>query len=205
VLAAAGAANAAVVTQTLPFAFPLSPGNQVLAFNQFNGALGTLTKVEMLFDGTIDASATAENDSVLAAPGFALNLSGNMSVTFATLSGVGIVNTNFFQALAPTDNGGTANGSGPDFHDFGNVGDVIGGDDDTMSGLGVYVGGGTINANINGSAGFSFSGTTDATLGIDDLGTAGEVTINYYYDPIPAPGAAALLGLAGVAGTRRRR
>jgi len=205
VLAAVGTANAAVVTQTQPFAFPLSPGNQVLAFNQFNGALGTLTKVELLFSGNINADATAENDSVLAAPAFALNLSGNMSVTFATLSGLGIVNNNFAQALAATDNAGVANNSGPDFFDFGNVGDAIGGNDDTMAGLGVYIGGGTINANINGSAGFSFSGTTDATLGIDNLGTAGDVTINYYYDPIPAPGAVALFGAAGLMGLRRRR
>jgi len=204
-LALAGTANAAVVSQTLPWSFPLSPGSQSLTFNKFNGALGTLTKVELLFDGEIGASATAENDSVLSAPAFALNLSGNMSVTFATLSGIGIVNSNFSQPLAPTDNGGVANGSGPDFHDFGFVGDVIGGDDDTTSGLAAYYGPGTINANINASAGFSFSGTTDATLGIDDLGTSGDVTINYYYDPVPAPGAFALAGLAGLTGLRRRR
>ena len=126
-LALAGAANAAVVSQTLPWGFPLSPGADVLAFNKFNGALGTLTKVEMIFAGSIDADATAENDSVLSAPAFALNLSGNMSVTFQTLVGVGIVNTNFAQALDPTDNGGVANGSGPDFYDFGPVGDSIGG------------------------------------------------------------------------------
>ncbi len=205
VLAAVGSASAAVVTQTLPFAFPLSPGNQALVFNKFNGGLGTLTKVELLFSGYIGADATAENDSVLSAPAFALNLSGNMSVSFSSLSGIGIVNNNFAQALSPTDNGGVANGSGPDFYDFGSVGSAIGGNDDTTSGLAGYYGPGTINANINGSAGFSFSGTTDATLGIDNLGTYGDVTINYYYDLVPAPGAAALLGVAGLAGIRRRR
>ncbi len=205
VLAAVGTVNAAVVTQTQPFAFPLSPGNQSLVFNQFNPALGTLTKVELLFDGAISADATAENDSVLPAPAFGLSLSGNMSVSFVTLSGVGIVNTVFSQALDATDNAGVANGSGPDFHDFGNIGDVVSGDDDTMAGLGAYVGLGTLNANVNGSAGFSFTGTTDATLGIDNLGTAGEVTINYYYDPIPTPGALALFGAAGLGALRRRR
>ncbi len=204
-LALAGAANAAVVTQTLPWSFPLSPGNQALPFAKFDGALGTLTKVELLFDGTIDADATAENDSVLSAPAFSLNLSGNMSVTVQSLVGVGIVNTNFSQALAPTDNGGVSNGSGPDFYDFGAVGDAIGGDDDTTSGLAVYYGPGSINANINASAGFSFSGSTDATLGISNLATGGEVTINYYYDPIPTPGALALVGAAGLGLARRRR
>lgn len=204
-LCAAGAANAAMVMQTLPYGFPLSPGDQTLAFDQFDPALGTLTKVELFLDGFMGASATAENDSALDAPAFSLSLSGNMSATFGTLSAVGLVNTAFAQALGASDNGGVANGSGPDFHDFGVVGDVFGDDDSTMVGLAPFIGLNTIDADISGSAGFSFQGSTDATLGIDQLGAFGEVKVIYTYDPIPAPGAMALLGLAGIAGLRRRR
>lgn len=204
-LCAGGAANAAMVMQTLNYGFPLSPGDQTLAFDQFDPALGTLTKVEIFLDGFMGASATAENDSDLAAPAFSLSLSGNMSASFGTLSAIGLVNTGFAQALGATDNGGVANGSGPDFHNFGVVGDVFGDDDSTMVGLAPYIGLSTIDADIAGSAGFSFEGSTDATLGIDELGAFGEVKVIYTYDPIPAPGAMALLGLAGIAGVRRRR
>jgi hypothetical protein len=201
----AGAAQGAVIVQSSPFAFPLSPGAEVLAFNQFDPALGTLTKVELFFNGFLGATATAENDSVLDAPDFGLSLTGNASATFGTLSAIGLVNTVFSQALAASDNGGVANGSGPDFHDFGAVGDVFGDTDEENAAFAPYIGLGQINADIDASAGFSFVGTTDATLGINNLGTFGEVFVVYTYDPIPAPGAVALLGLAGVAGLRRRR
>ncbi len=205
VLAAAGAANAGFISQTLPYGFPLSPGDQMVAFAQFDPSLGTLTKVELFFDGFMGATATAENDSDLDAPGFGLSLSGNMSVSIGGLSDVGLVNTAFAQALAPTNNGGVANESGPDFHDFGAVGDTFAGADDAVAGLAPFIGLGAINADVSGSAGFSFFGTTDATLGIDNLGAFGEITVNYYYDEIPAPGALALVGVGGLVATRRRR
>ena len=204
-LCAAGAANGAIVLQTQPYGFPLSPGAQTLTFDKFDTSLGVLTKVELFLSGFLGATATAENDSTLAAPDFGLSLSGNMSATFETLSAIGLVNTVFSQALDATDNGGVANGSGPDFHDFGAVGDVFGDNDSTNAGLAAYNGPGTIDCFLNGSAGFSFEGTTDATLGIDSLGTIGEVSVVYTYDPVPAPGAMALLGLGGIAALRRRR
>lgn len=206
VLGVAGAASATTIeTQTLNFGFPLSPGNETLTFNQFDdlGGSRTLTRVELILDATVTGDATAENDSSLPAPNFTLDLTGLIDATFSTLSATAGINNQFAQALDASDNGGVANGSGPDFHDFGNVGGSDADDDNEFSSFASYIGTGTIDADVNGSAGFSFSGTTDATLGIDNLGATGTVTINYYW--VPAPGAAALLGLGGLAAARRRR
>ncbi|TVQ81156.1 MAG: PEP-CTERM sorting domain-containing protein [Phycisphaeraceae bacterium] len=60
-----------------------------------------------------------------------------------------------------------------------------------------------MTANINANAAFGFTGTTDATLIVSNLGATGNITLIYNY--IPAPGTMALMGLAGLAATRRRR
>lgn len=195
---------AGVDTQTQNWAFPLSPNSQVLVFDKFDDGAGTkvLTKVEMLFNATMGANVTAENDSTLPAPDFAVNLSGFVTVSFSSLNGfVGLVQS-ANAGVAATD--GIAD-SGPDFHDFGMLSDSDAGSDSTTSGLGGYYGPGTINATVFGSGGFSVSGTTDSTLHLTDFAGNGDVTIKYYWDPIPAPGAFGLAGLGMLAAARRRR
>ena len=205
VAAVAGAAHAGIETQTLPYGFPLSPGNQVLPFNQFDtlGGTRTLTKVELMFTGDVGGQVTAENNSTLDAPGFGVELTGFVTVAFSSLSGAGFLNQIDSQGVLATDNGGVPNGSGPDFHDFGSLSQNYNDMDMTTTGLAAYVGAGTINATVNGSAAFGATGTTDATVNVIGLGASGEVTIKYHW--VPGPGAAAMLGVAGLAGLRRRR
>lgn len=202
----AGAANASLFqsSQTLPWSFPLSPGSETLLFDQFDDLDGArqLKEVRISFEGMIGGRATAENDSVLAAPGFGVSLSGSVEVTVlgGVMDAIGIVNMNEVQALDATDG---VRHSGPDYHEFGDLADVVSGSDSTTSDLGSFVGLGTVAVDVDGLAGFSFFGTTDATLGIDDLRSEGEATLTYVF--LPTPGAAGLALLGGVVGIRRRR
>ncbi|MCC6429144.1 MAG: PEP-CTERM sorting domain-containing protein [Phycisphaerales bacterium] len=203
----AGVATASVAgvdTQTQNWGFPLSPNTATLVFNKFDDGAGTkvLTKVEMLFSATMGANVTAENDSALPAPDFAVNLTGFVTVSFSTLSGFVGLSQSAAAGVAATD--GVAD-SGPDFHDFGMLSDSDSGMDDTTSGLAGYYAPGTINADIFGSGGFSVSGTTDSTLKLSDFMGSGDVTINYYWDPIPAPASLGLAALGMIAAGRRRR
>ena len=185
------------------WAFPLSPGNTVVNLPQFDDLGGTRVLKEVCVEwfASVGAAATAENDSTIAAPGFQLNLSGFVTVVGPEVNGFAGINEVRAQALAPSDG---INGSGPDFHNFGLVTDDNGALVVTNN-LAAFIGNGTVAYTINGSAGFSFSGTTDASLGITDLGASGFVEITYKYGVIPAPGAAALFGFAGLAVARRRR
>lgn len=193
---------------TQGFMFPLSPGMTQLEFAKFDtqGDTRVLRAVKLKFTATVGANATAENDSVLEAPDFAINLAGfvNVSVAGGLLSGVGTINVVQAFGVGATDG---VDGSGPDFHDFGFVSDMAMDDDLVFSAMSLpaFIGPGSVVADINGSAGFSFSGTTDASLKISNLGAEGSVEICYCYDVIPTPGAAALFGFAGVAALRRRR
>ncbi|HLO40150.1 MAG TPA: choice-of-anchor E domain-containing protein [Phycisphaerales bacterium] len=205
VLAGAAATSlAGVDTQTQNWGFPLSPNTATLTFNKFDDAGGTkvLTKVEMLFNAGMGANVTAENDSTLPAPDFAVNLSGFVTVSFASLSGFAGLSQSAAAGVDATD--GVAD-SGPDFNDFGYLSDSDSGSDDTTSGLAAYYGPGTINADVFGSGGFSVSGTTDSTLQLSNFMGSGDVTINYYWDPIPAPGSLGLAAAGLVLAGRRRR
>jgi hypothetical protein len=187
--------------QTLDFNFSLSPNNTILSFNQFddNGGQYELQSVTFMVDATIGANIVATNDSDIPAEFFAVNLTGAIQVT---LNGETIT-ANIFQSEAvPADDLPIAPGAS---YDFGFV-SGNGSDSDTLNeGLGAFIGNGTIDADVFGTGGFSVQGVADATLVLSDFAAAGEVTIIYAYKIIPAPGALALLGLAGLAGTRRRR
>jgi len=200
---AAHADNDFNYTVSQNWAFPLSPGNTLVSLPRFDDMGGdwVLKEVCIEWSATVGAAATAENDSTIPAPGFQLNLAGFVTVVGPEVNGFAGINEVRSQALAPSD--GVA-GSGPDFHDFGLVtssnGALV-----VTNNLAQFIGPGAVAYVINGSAGFSFSGTTDATLGITDLGASGFVSITYKYGIIPAPGVAAVFGFAGLAAIRRRR
>ena len=199
----AGSAAADTIVQSQDFSFPLSPNSAILSFDQFDSSLGELKSVEILIDGEIGAAVTAENDSILPSPDFSLNISGFMTVDFSTLSGLILFDETIASGgVGPTDG---VPGSGPDFFDFGQVGDSGNDGDFEDTDLASYIGGGTIDANVAAAGGFAVFGSTDATINISDFDASGTITVIYDYNPIPAPGAVALLGLAAVAGRRRRR
>jgi hypothetical protein len=188
-------------SQNQAFAFPLSPGSQSLQFNLFDDMGGTrqLQLVEIFLNITIGAGVKATNDSQIPAEFFAVNLSGFTQVNFGGLSATGL--TDKTEAV-PDDDLPIMPG---ETWDFGFVSDSDSASNSTASNLQNFIGVGTMNALVNGSGGFSVQGVADATLVLSDFGASGDVTIVYHYKLIPAPGALALLGLAGLVGTRRRR
>lgn len=192
--------------QSQNWGFGLSPGSQTLTFNKFDTLGGTrvLKGVEFQFEATIGANVTAENDSAISVSNFGVNLTGiaTVDINGGLLNGTaGII-----QNAGPVSVGATDGipASGPDFHDFG----LLSGTDSDGS-LAfpnpAWIGPGTFNADVDGSGGFATSGTTDATIRLQNFGAEGFVKVIFYYDVVPAPGAAALFGLAGFAAARRRR
>jgi hypothetical protein len=160
-----------------------------------------LDSVQIELDATIGASVTAENDSPNPAPNFGVDLTGFATFSTNSLSTVAAIAQNAMSpGVDPTD--GIA-GSGPDFHNFGSVTGSNSANSATLS-VGLFDVAGTLNGTVSGQGGFSFSGTTDASLSIADFAAEGVARVIYNYT-IPTPGAAAILGLAGLAATRRRR
>ena len=188
--------------QSQVFSGPLSPYDGMVTFNQFDDQGGTLTLLAVCleYDLTVSANITAENDSVLPAPDFAVNLSGFADISFGGLSDTAAISAGAAFGVGPTDG---IDGSGTDFHDFGALNDMASGSDDQFFGLGAYIGNGTIDAIIHAEAGFSASGTTDSTIQTSNFQISGKVMITYKY--LPTPGAASLFGIAGLAAMRRRR
>lgn len=205
----AGAASAEITSETQNFSFPLSPGGTTLNFAQFDtqGGLRELCKVTFEFDAVIGANVTAENDSVLPAPSFAINLSGFITIDVgnpAVLSGFSGINQVAGAGVGPSDG---VPDSGPDFNDFGFLSDDASGMDMTAdpADFAQFLGLGTVPVDILASAGFSVSGTTDSTINVTDLAASGSVTITYEYKIVPAPASVALLGFGALAAGRRRR
>jgi hypothetical protein len=198
ILAAAGTASAAV--QTDSFSFGPSPvpfsGSDVLDKFDSNGGLHVLTQMKVTFDVSLSAKVVANSQAgpqVIEA-----GVAGSASATDGLINLGGAINGS---ALSPVLNSG-------DVHDFGTITGVS----NTFVIVPLVVAnalytqpGPTFTINYSGSGIFGIVGGGNATLDITDFAGQGTVTVEYTYDIIPTPGAAALLGLGGLAGLRRRR
>ncbi|NNF44866.1 MAG: choice-of-anchor E domain-containing protein [Phycisphaerales bacterium] len=173
-------------SQTLPFAFPLAPGSAALVFDQFDDIGGSreLRRVTIDFDGEINARVTAENDSPLPAPEFALNIAGLYTVEARDLAILVGLSEVFVTdgSVGPSDG---IPGSGRDFWDFGLVAAGGTGSDETDTDLDAFIGDGSIVADVNANGGFSVLGSTDSTIITMDFTGEGTVTITYAFEEIP--------------------
>lgn len=206
---AGSVALAGTVTHNANFAFPLSPGNQVLSLPQWDPALypgQVLAKVELKIAGDIEATVDAENDSKIGG-NMGVDLLGLLKATAPSLAtSAGILQSAGPVAVSATD--GSA-GSGPDFVNFGTVSGSGSNSNSLIAGLGPYIGAGNISATVNGNGGFSVTGVSDSTIHVSAFGADGTVSVTYTYNPVPEPTTMALAGLGGLglalAAWRRRR
>lgn len=185
------------------------PGTGFVTFNQFDSQGGTrvLKAVTLELAGTMTAQVVAENNTTSSSNNFGIQLNGS-----ATLSTIGNLDAQlvFADSAGPvdveaSDNDGVANGSGPDFHDFGLQKFNDSDDDLTIFNLAQFVGNGTFDADYAAQGAFGATGISNATVTTSNFAFEGTATLTYFYDVVPAPGAAALFGFAGLAGLRRRR
>jgi hypothetical protein len=181
---------------------------QFFDFDQFDTMGGTrvLKSVTLEIDATIGADVTAENNNLQAAPEFGISLTGFAEVALLGLEATANINT--VQAsggVGGSDNAGVPDGMGPDFFDFGTVSGMDSDDDTVGMMLAAFIGNGMITASVTGNGGFAVTGASNSTLDVDNFGASGTIRLIYEFNVIPTPGAAGLLGLAGIAAVRRRR
>lgn len=226
VAAAAGSASAATIMQSQPYG-PGTPNfTQSLPFNKFDGTLGTLLSVKIKVELAITGGfLQLDNDGPLGANGSA-NLGAKTVINGVGVpvldagfnnvigAGVSVANASPF-AIAGNDGDDPMafNAGGPDFFDF----QGQPGNDMRMGFIGAIFHGNYTDA--NGVAGgldaygidvdvtqiFDYGAIGGIQFSGGPVTASGTVMVTYEYEPVPAPGAAALLGLGGLLVARRRR
>jgi hypothetical protein len=198
-VAAAGSASAAVQTDSFSFGPTLVPyaGSDVLDKFDTNGGLHVLTGMQLTFVGslTADVSVTA--------------LSGPQVVTVGVVGNANATDGLFSLPLSFNGNWASPSLNTGDVHNYGTL---VANDNSLVnvpSGLwALYTAsfvGETFGVNFSGNGLFGIQGGGNATIDVTNFGGSGTVTVEYTYDVIPTPGAAALVGLGGLAALRRRR
>lgn len=222
---AAGSAQADQVMQTQPFG-PNTPNfDSTLTFNKFDGSLGTLISVKVKMQLAISGGfLQLDNDGELGAAGnVKLGANGVLSsldvpvldAGFANVLGTGVAVFNtapFMIAGNDGDNTMTFDVGAADYFDF------QGGPNSDM-GMGFInslfhanytdavpdMSLDTYQLRVDVSQIFNYGSIGGIQFTGGPVTAEGNVMVTYEYAPVPAPGAAALLGLGGLIVTRRRR
>lgn len=218
VMTVAGSAFGMTISQTQPFGTANPTYSTPLNFNQFDdmGGTLTLTSVQVILSLDVDGgSATIDNDGADAGTGdLGLGATGSVSsgdVGLITAAAIpfdleSTASTMWMGPLAGNDGDGNgAQNGGPD--EFTLLGAAANAGDNDFVGaafFGGYIGAGsyTIDVDVEGFLNIS-SPDTSVEGSFSPVFAGGEVTVIYNFTP--APGAAVLLGAAGLIGLRRRR
>ncbi|MCA9295746.1 MAG: hypothetical protein KC983_04500, partial [Phycisphaerales bacterium] len=102
--------------------FPLSPNLKMFTFDQFDpmGGSRELLKVTMTVEGELGADVTAENDSALVSPNFAVSFLALLQSSFVDLSTVCVDNIFAVSPVVVGPSDGMPE-MGRDFVDFGSI------------------------------------------------------------------------------------
>ncbi len=176
-------------TETVSASFGPSKTNFTQTQNvaQFNPALGTLTAVQIVQQGTVTSDVQVENKDAEAQT-ISAQVNGTMTVQVAgaTLS----TNPTLQQSAALAGSDGSADWSGPDSRDFGpqnatstNAVMLSASSGANLSG---FVGTGSVAVTENAAANASISGPGNLLASACTQGSA-DVQVIYYYTPTPPP------------------
>ena len=222
----AGSASAAQTMQTQNFGAATPNFNQTVSFDKFDGTLGTLNSVKIKVQLAIEGGfLQLDNDGELPASGSA-QLGANASISSLDVpvldmsfqnvlgSGVPVFNASPFNIMGNDgDNTSTFDVGTADYFDFQ-------GTPNSDMGMGfinalfhaAYT---DINGIVSGLETYGIRVDVDQIFNYGSIGgiqftggpvtASGNVMVTYDYTPVPAPGAAALLGLGGLTLVRRRR
>jgi len=197
----AGAASAGIVTHTVPFTLGV-PGSTTVFVPAFNDSLGTLTRVTLTINTAIRARVTAENHSTQNNQ-FTTSIGGTVSADGpGDLDAAAIMSfTSLPINVGPSDGVALI---GPDFADFGIVSATGAAAQQLNGGFEAFTGQ-AMPVAVSTLGQFRVSGQGNSTIRVGAFAADGDVIITYEFNPIPTPGAAALLGVGGLLALRRRR
>jgi len=217
-VAATGAASGQFMTMQTQSFGPQTPDFLIpLTFNQYNGDIADLISIEIIVNLSVQGgNALVDNDSNDPAT---VNVQFGTSVSVSSMD-VNLINTMFNPIganvavlvnevvnLDPTTGDPTDEPNNTGLPDsqliLGPVGMASSSDFVNAAVWAGYVGAGTFNILVDGDTEFSISGGTGVSAGFSPQTASGDITVIYKF--IPAPSTAALLGLAGLVGVRRRR
>jgi len=185
-----------------------TPWDVTLSFPQFDPALGTLLEVKYTLVSALLGQGGIENQNEESGGSYSFTIRNRVTVDDPSSSQV--INL----AVESTQNGtlsaydSTTDYDGASGDSFTNV--TANATDSWLisSGLGAWIGVGTVNADTSARASFEVSGDVagDAVAFVQNDGSA-SLTLEYKYDEIPEPGTLALLafGIPALAAWRKRR
>ena len=212
--ALAAAAHADTISQTVDYTYDINqPGLTPVAFDGFDSSLGTLTDVSVTFDGELSMTVFAENFDTTPYDAGTWSLEAShtvlLSLGAAPLVGLGgQSDAGITGFLAAGMGGGPFGGIPGEPHVSSQTIDHMFTRAYDSSNFGAFIDAGTMSGTVGPFTdlflipppGAGFIGT-----GFDVLSQDGSLTLQYTFDPIPAPGVGAVAALGALTMTRRRR
>lgn len=201
---AAGSATADVITQTVDIGPLTTNWIKNLAVNQFDAALGDLTKVEVLVTGHIESQYQIESFQSSASSHF-FRLTGELKVLnpdASLLAAASVLNERTDDLTAYDglfDSGGSSGLTAGISKDMTpGAAEFVGG------GVAAFIGGGVLNFPVSATMNSFFQGSSNVFRAVYTQASA-QIEVRYTYTPVPTPGAIGVLGVAGLMAARRRR